>query len=113
MVFTTLLFLPQNMLPAAFAAPSYALSVSPTHIQEGLDTNITLNVAGANASQTYTFKINVSSSANVTFLYNLTITTNEIGSGSNKTTFWKDFPSPANTNRTGTYRIVANDTLAT
>ena len=94
MVFTTLLFLPQNMLPTTFAAPSYALSVSPTYIQEGLDTNITLNLAGVNASQTYTFKINVTTSANVTFLYNLTITTDGVGSGSNKTTFWKDFPSP-------------------
>jgi 5-hydroxyisourate hydrolase-like protein (transthyretin family) len=100
------------MLPATFAAPSYSLSVSPTYIQEGLDTNITLNL-GANANQTYTFKINVTSSANIPFLYNLTVTTDETGLGSNKTTFWKDFPSPANTNRTGIYRIAVNDTLAT
>jgi len=41
------------------------------------------------------------------------VATGSSGVGSNKTSFWKDFPSPANTNLTGTYTVSANQTLAT
>jgi hypothetical protein len=54
----------------------------------------------------------VTTSASVSFLKNLTVTTNAAGAGSSTTNFWKDFPSPANTNRTGTYTVAVNKTLA-
>jgi len=104
--------LPQGILPAS-AAETYSLSVSPTRIQEGLDTNITLSLSSGNASHTYTYQINVTTSAHVSFLRILTVTTDAAGAGSNKTNFWKSFPSLANTNRTGTYTVAVNQTLAT
>jgi len=104
--------LPQGILPAS-GAETYSLSVSPTRIQEGLDTNITLSLSGGEINQTYTFEVNVTTSARVSFLHNFILTTNAAGSGSNKTNFWRDFPSPANTNRTGTYTVVINQTFAT
>jgi len=104
--------LPQGILPAS-GAETYSLSVSPARIQEGLDTNITLSLSGGNVNKTYTFQVNVTASAHVSFLHNFILTTNAAGSGSNRTNFWRDFPSPANTNRTGTYSVAINQTLAT
>jgi 5-hydroxyisourate hydrolase-like protein (transthyretin family) len=104
--------LPQGILPIS-AAATYSLSVSPTRIQEGLDTNITLSLSGGGINQTYTFQVNVTTSARVSFLKNFHVITNAAGVGSNTTNFWKDFSSPANTNRTGTYTVSVNQTLAT
>jgi 5-hydroxyisourate hydrolase-like protein (transthyretin family) len=104
--------LPQGILPIS-AAPTYSLSVSPTRIQEGSDTNITLSLSSGGINQTYTFEVNVTTSARVSFLKNFHVITNAAGVGSNRTNFWKDFSSPANTNRTGTYTVSINQTLAT
>jgi 5-hydroxyisourate hydrolase-like protein (transthyretin family) len=103
--------LPQGILPIS-AAPYYSLSVFPTRIQEGFDTNMTLSLSGGGLNKTYTLQMNVTTSAKVSFLKNFTVTTNAAGAGSNTTNFWKDFPSPANTNRTGTYTVSVNQTLA-
>jgi 5-hydroxyisourate hydrolase-like protein (transthyretin family) len=104
--------LPQGILPA-YGAETYSLSVSQTRIQEGLDTNITLSLSGGIANKTYTFQVNVTSPAHVSFTHSFILTADAAGSGSNKTNFWKDFPSPANTNRTGTYTVSVNQTFAT
>ena len=104
--------LPQGIPPAS-AAPAYSLSVSPSRIQEGLNANLTVSVNGGNANYTYTLQINVTSPDHSSYLRNVTVTTGSTSSGSNKTSFWRDFPSPANTNLTGTYTVAANHTLAT
>jgi 5-hydroxyisourate hydrolase-like protein (transthyretin family) len=105
--------LPQGIPPTS-AAPAYSLSVSSTRIQEGLDTNITFTISGSSdINTTIAFQINVTTSASVSFLQNFTVTTDAVGAGSNTTNFWKDFSSPANTNRTGTYTVSVNQTLAT
>jgi len=90
----------------------YSISVSPTRVQEGLDTNITLNLRDATANTTYPFKINVTSPANVSYFFNLTVSTDETGSGSNMTEFLRDFAN-ATTDYVGIYRIAVNETLAT
>jgi 5-hydroxyisourate hydrolase-like protein (transthyretin family) len=101
--------LPQGILPAS-GAETYSLSVSPIRIQEGLDTNITLSLSGGTWNQTYFFQVNVTSPAHDFFLHNFIIKANAAGSGSNKTNFWRDFPSPANTNSAGTYTVSINRT---
>lgn len=102
------------MLPSSASPESteYSISVSPTRIQEGLDTNITLNLRDATANTTYTFKINVTSLADVSYLFNLTVSTDETGSGSNMTKFLRDFANTT-TDYVGIYRIAVNETLAT
>lgn len=100
-------------IPPTSAAPTYSLSVSPIRIQEGLDTNITLSLSGGNVNSTYTLQVNVTSPAHVSYVRNVTVTTDSAGSGSNSTSFWRDFASPANTNLIGTYTVAANQSLAT
>jgi len=114
MVLTTLLIFPQAMMFSSASSKStqYSISVSPTRIQEGLDTNITFNLYGANASTTYTFKINVTSPSGDSYFANITVTTDETGSGSNMTEFLRDF-AHATTKYVGTYNIAVNETLAT
>jgi len=113
-----LFILPQSMLTslAPPASIKYSLSVSPTYVQEGLNTNITASIEEANASATYTFQVNVTAPNSVPYSSNLTITTNATGSGSNLTEFASDF-SNANTNFVGTYNVTllnltGNETLA-
>jgi 5-hydroxyisourate hydrolase-like protein (transthyretin family) len=114
MVLATLLILPQGMLPSSASPEStkYLISVSPTRIQEGLDTNTTLNLYDANASTTYTYKLNVTSPSGDSYFANVTVTTDETGVGSNMTEFLSDF-ADATTKYVGTYNVAVNGTLAT
>jgi 5-hydroxyisourate hydrolase-like protein (transthyretin family) len=114
MVLTTLLILPQGMLPssASPASTKYSLSASPTRIQEGFNTNITVSLQEANISTTYTVKVNVTSPNSVSYSSNVTVVTDKTGAGSNLTKFWSDFVN-ATTDYVGIYRIALNETLAT
>jgi len=114
LVFATLLILPQGMLPSSASPESteYSISVSPTRIQEGFNTNITVSLQETNISTTYTFEVNVTSPNGVSYSSNVTVVTDGTGAGSNLTEFWSDFAN-ANTDYVGIYRIAVNETLAT
>ncbi len=106
MVIVSLFMLPQTILSSS-ASPSntqYSLSVLPVRIQEGLNTNITVNLQGANASTTYPLKVNVTTPATVSYSANVTVVTDGTGVGSNLTQFWSGFVG-ANTNLVGTYNV--------
>jgi 5-hydroxyisourate hydrolase-like protein (transthyretin family) len=100
-------------IPPVSADATYSSSVSPIRIQEGQDTNITINLSSENVNFTYTLPVNVTSPTHVSYLRDVNVTTDSTGLGSNVTSFWKDFPSPANTNLMGTYTVAANQSLAT
>jgi 5-hydroxyisourate hydrolase-like protein (transthyretin family) len=105
--------LPQRIPPVSAQLLTCSLSVSPTRTQEGLDTNITLSLSGGDINHTYTLQLNVTTSTQDSFLKNLNVTTDEAGVGNNTISFWRDFPSPANTNFIGTYIVTVNEVLAT
>jgi 5-hydroxyisourate hydrolase-like protein (transthyretin family) len=100
-------------IPPVSADATYSSSVSPIRIQEGQDTNITINLSSENVNFTYTLPVNVTSPTHVSYLRDVNVTTDSGGLGSNVTSFWKDFPSPANTNLMGTYTVAVNQSLAT
>lgn len=107
-------------MPFSSASPGstkYSVSASPTRIQEGLNTSINVNLQAASANTTYTFKVNVTSPSVTSYFAYVTVATDETGSGSNTTEFWRDFAN-ANTDFVGTYsmalyNLTGNAALAT
>jgi len=95
---------------------SYSVSAEPARIQEGLNTNITVDINEAEANATYTLTINVTDPQPQTYTAALNVSTNTTGSGSNSTLYYGNFSAGANTNYVGTYTIAViaiNETLTT
>ena len=90
---------------------SYHVSTEPTRIQEGQNTTIKVDMKGAEGEKNITLSITVTDPTTASYTAYLKITTNEDGSGSNSTIYWKDFPD-ANANFVGIYKIAINNTLA-
>ncbi len=106
-----------STLDSATNSLEVSVSTSPTRIQEGDNTTITIEISQATPEKTYTFGINVTNPAETFSAINITIMTNATGSGSNSTEYWGAF-SGANTNYTGTYfvavkNVTTNEILAT
>jgi len=85
----------------------------PKQLQEGDLVPISVNITGGESSKTYVANITVQASTNVSYTNMLNITTAENGSACVNLTYPKDFPTDANTNFTGEYKIFFNTTLAT
>ena len=92
-------------------------STSPARIQEGDNTNITIEIRRATPNKAYTFRINVSNPAGNFSARDVTVVTDMIGSGSNSTEYLGAF-TDANTDYVGTYsvavkNVTTNETLVT
>jgi hypothetical protein len=110
MVLTTLLILPQRTI-VSFAQTGneqYLLTASPTYIQEGLNTNITVKINHGGINYTYSFRLDVTTPNNTVYSNNFVTKTSGLGTGSNYTKFWSDFAG-ANTNLTGAYPATLYD----
>jgi len=90
---------------------SYQVSTEPTRIQEGQNTTVKVDLKGVEGEKNFTLSITVTDPTTASYTADLKITTNEDGSGSNSTIYWKDF-SNANANFVGIYNITINNTLA-
>jgi hypothetical protein len=112
MVLTTLLILPQGTMVtfAQTGNEQYLLSASPTYIQEGLKTNITVNVNQGELNHTYSFTLVVTAPNTTSYSNNFITKTSGLGTGSNFTKFWSDFAG-ANTNLFGAYPITLYDDI--
>ena len=111
-VLTALLILPQRTMftSAQTGYEQYLLTASPTYIQEGLDTTITVDISQGVANYSYASSLEVITppSPASTYYKDLTVETSALGTGSNYTSFWSDFVG-ANTNRVGTYYLYLYD----
>jgi 5-hydroxyisourate hydrolase-like protein (transthyretin family) len=94
---------------AAKRDPSYQVSLSPTRLQEGSNTTITVNVLGATTNTA--LNVNVTDPRGVSYAKYLAVTINATGFGSNSTQYWGNFAG-ANTEFVGIYTAAANNTLA-
>jgi hypothetical protein len=95
---------------------SYYVSAEPARIQEGLNTNITVGINGAEANTNYTLTVNVTDPQPTpkTYTATLIVSTNTTGSGSNSTLYYGNFSAGTNTNYVGTYNVAViadNETL--
>jgi hypothetical protein len=110
MVLAALLIFPQRIIfTSASPDTRYSLTVFPTYIQEGFNTNITVDVLqDVNSNNTYTFTLNVLAPNDAYYYTNVIVKTSGTGTWGNYTKFWSDFAG-ANTNLTGTYEITLYD----
>jgi hypothetical protein len=82
------------------------------HDQEGDVVSITMVVTGGIATTLNNFTLTVTDPAGTaTMNYNVSFSTNALGSGNNVTSFPTDFTTGASSNFTGTYTIVADRKL--
>ncbi|MFH0896832.1 MAG: hypothetical protein V1850_02130 [Candidatus Bathyarchaeota archaeon] len=93
-------------------SPSYAASVEPTRIQEGLYTIITVCIRGAAAISSYILPVVVTTPTGTPYTADFTLATGGSGNGTAKKLYWAEFPG-ANTNLVGTYNVSVNGSLAT
>ncbi len=88
------------------------ITVSPAYAQEGDNIAIKMSVTGGVANFLSNFTITVTDPAGTESMnYNVSFTTDAFGSGYNVTDFPTAYSAGATTNFTGTYNIVANQTL--
>ena len=88
------------------------ISVASAYAQEGDSIAINMSVTGGVANIPYNFTIAVTDPAGTESRnYNVSFTTDASGSGYNATDFPTVYSAGATTNFTGTYNIVANQTL--
>lgn len=92
------------------------VSASPTRIQEGNNTMITIKIRQAMFNENYTLGINVTDPAGTSVTENATIVTNATGFGEKTIEYWREFEG-ASTDYVGTYKVAvenmtANETLA-
>jgi 5-hydroxyisourate hydrolase-like protein (transthyretin family) len=105
---TALLILPQHTMFTASSAIQLPLSVFPTYIQEGSETNINVSVLEGQPNLTYVYTLDVTAPDDAHYNSSVTVVTSGLGTGSSYKRFWSDFPS-ANTNLAGYYRIILYD----
>lgn len=100
--------------PAEFLVsftPSSTLLITPTRIQEGLNTSIRVGIKGAAALTNYALNVSVTAPTSKAYVANLTLATGYSGNGSVSKLFWANFPG-ADTNSVGTYNVAVNGSLA-
>jgi|GEM_PF-553126 len=92
---------------------SYTLLAEPTWVQEGTQPSITVGVTGGEANKNYSFLVNVTDPTGAFHAANISLTTNNTGSGTETKLYLVHF-TDANTNFVGLYAMTANTTpLAT
>lgn len=89
----------------------------PEQRQEGDNVAISINVTGGEQSETFVANITVQAPTNASYTKLLNVTTSNNGSGNATVNYPEHFPTGANTNFTGKYRVFLNrtnnETLAT
>jgi phage shock protein A len=97
---------------ATFTVQTKRAITVAAHDQEGDVVSITMTVTGGIATTLNNFTLTVTDPAGTaTMNYNVSFSTNALGSGNNVTSFPTDFTTGASSNFTGTYTIVADRKL--
>ena len=91
---------------------SPVLPESPAQIQEGANVTVSVNMTGGTANFTYPSIFVQMPFGNLTYQASKNVTTNTVGDFIENLTYPYDFASGANTNFTGVYRILFNETIA-
>lgn len=95
-----------------------SVSTYPTRIQEGDNTNITIEINQAESNAIYNFEINVTNPSGILPAANVAVTTNATGFGNSSTEYWRAFTENANTDYVGEYfvnvkNLTTNENVAT
>jgi len=105
----------ENATTTFTVTTSHSLKVDvpepPEQLQEGDNVTISVNIDGGESDKTYAANITVQNPKNVSYTKILNITTLEDGSSRVNITYPKDFPIEAETDYTGEYKALYNDTL--
>jgi len=101
-----------NSTPVPFnvSETTYYVFAEPDWVQEGLYTNITISLYGGEANKNYTFMINVTDPTGVSSTADLTVPSNETGSGAGFRRYWDKFVGGNVTKFVGVYSITVNET---
>jgi 5-hydroxyisourate hydrolase-like protein (transthyretin family) len=98
--------LPSTSIITLTAATSLrvSISVSPIRIHEGKNTTITVKIQQAPPNQNLTLGVNVTNPSGSSSVANITVNSDDEGSGNSSIRYWRDF-AQANTDLVGEYIV--------